>query len=111
MLAIVFTTCSSISYLQRGELHYQDEKDALDDQLRVQQTTVIGNESTSPWQTILSHKKSPYSLPRFFSFLNTSSCTVAGSSIPRSEQDVEAFEQAGFRLVVTLIKETPLSPS
>lgn len=111
MLAIIFATCSSISNVQRGELQSQDEKDALDDQLRVQQTTVIGNESTSPWQTILLRKKSPYSLPRFFSFLNTGSCTVAGSSIPRNEQDIEAFEQAGFRLVVTLIKETPLSPS
>lgn len=111
MLAIIFATCSSISHMQRGDLQSQDEKDALDDQLRAQQTTVIGNESTSPWQTILPYKKSPYSLPRFFSFLNTSSCTVAGASIPRNEQDIEAFEQAGFKLVVTLIKETPLSPS
>ncbi|KAG0346282.1 hypothetical protein BG004_001990 [Podila humilis] len=110
MLAIVLTTSSSIPHFQRAKIHSHDEKDILGDQLRVQQTTVIGNESTSPWQTILPTKKSPHGLPRFFSFLNSSSCTVAGSSIPRNEQDIEALEMAGFKLVVTLIKESPLSP-
>ncbi|KAI8600137.1 hypothetical protein EDD21DRAFT_306951 [Dissophora ornata] len=69
----------------------------------------MGNAATVTWQTVLSQKRTPHNLPRFFSYLNSSSCTVAGSSIPRNEIDVDALEQAGFRLVITLIKEYPLS--
>ncbi|KAK3813558.1 MAG: protein-tyrosine phosphatase-like protein, partial [Linnemannia elongata] len=50
-------------------------------------------------------------MPRFFSFLDPSSSTIAGCSIPRNELDIDALEQAGFRLVITLIRESPLSPS
>ncbi|KAG0228379.1 hypothetical protein BGX31_006590 [Mortierella sp. GBA43] len=81
------------------------------EQLRVEQTTSMGNTATVTWQTSLTQKRTPHSLPRFFSFLNSSSCTVAGCSIPRNEIDVDALEQAGFRLVITMIRESPLSPA
>ncbi|KAF9429857.1 Dual specificity protein phosphatase 23 [Podila epigama] len=112
MLAIVLATASSIPYRRRQDaLQSHQQTTGLDEQLRAEQATIIGNECTSPWQTILPRKKSPHALPRFFSFLNPSSCTVAGASIPRNETDIEALEQAGFKLVVTLIKESPLPPS
>ncbi|KAF9433829.1 Dual specificity protein phosphatase 23 [Entomortierella beljakovae] len=114
MLAVAFTTISSISTNSLLELRNesQDRIEGWNQQLRIQQSTALGNSATlSNWQTTLSQKRTPYSLPRFFSYLNTSSSTVAGCSIPRNEQDIDALEQAGFRLVITLIKESPLSAS
>ncbi|KAI1310280.1 hypothetical protein EDD11_003749 [Mortierella claussenii] len=107
ILAIVLATVTSITITSRQE-HPQE----FQDQLQIQQSTLLGNSATlAVWQTALSYKKTPHNLPRFFSFLNPSSCTVAGCSILRNEQDVDALEQAGFRLIITLIKESPLSPA
>ncbi|KAF9170592.1 hypothetical protein BGX21_009266 [Mortierella sp. AD011] len=114
MLAIVFATTSSIATTARliSSHDSQEQLTAWSQQLQAQQTTLLGNSATlSSWQTALSQKKTPHNLPRFFSYLNTSSCTVAGCSIPRNELDIDALEQAGFRLVITLIKESPLSAS
>ncbi|KAF9349901.1 hypothetical protein BGX26_011865 [Mortierella sp. AD094] len=114
LLAIVFATTSSITTTARLVSNHdsQEQLAAWNQQLQAQQTTLLGNTATlSSWQTVLPQKKTPHNLPRFFSYLNTSSCTVAGCSIPRNELDVDALEQAGFRLVITLIKESPLSAS
>ncbi|KAF9201243.1 Dual specificity protein phosphatase 23 [Haplosporangium sp. Z 27] len=114
MLAIIFATTSSIAtaeYLASSH-ESQEHLATWNHEVQIQQTTLLGNTAISNnWQTVLSKKKTPHNLPRFFSYLNTSSCTVAGCSIPRNELDINAFEQAGFRLVITLIKESPLSVS
>ncbi|KAK3817609.1 MAG: hypothetical protein J3Q66DRAFT_282848, partial [Benniella sp.] len=103
-IARAATDCEASAFNPPGTHHpYQ--------QLQTQQTTSLGNTVGVTWQTSLAQKRTPHSLPRFFSFLNTSSCTVAGCSIPRNEIDVNALEQAGFRLVITLIRESPLSTS
>ncbi|KAG0324498.1 hypothetical protein BGZ99_001746 [Dissophora globulifera] len=114
MLAIVFATTSSIAIIARRNIANSGDGSVerlavYDQQMQVQQTTVMGNTTTVTWQTALTEKRTPHNLPRFFSFLDTNSCTVAGSSIPRNEADIDAMEQAGFRLVITLIKESPLS--
>ncbi|KAG0199430.1 hypothetical protein BGX28_007327 [Mortierella sp. GBA30] len=103
LLAIVFATAS--------EQSLKDINTHSDQHLQTQQATIMGNEATTTWQTTLIQKRTPYNLPRFFSFLNSNSCTVAGCSIPRNEMDIDALEQAGFQLVITLIKESPLSPT
>ncbi|KAF9966123.1 hypothetical protein BGZ70_003253 [Mortierella alpina] len=101
LLAIVLATASKISQTDSP----------LDQQLRVQQATILGNEATTIWQTTITQKPAPHNLPRFFSFLNPNSCTVAGCSIPRNELDIDALAQNGFKLVITLIRESPLSPT
>ncbi|KAF9114264.1 hypothetical protein BGX27_011315 [Mortierella sp. AM989] len=114
MLAIIFTTTSSITTAAYFNSSHESQEQlvAWNHQIQIQQSTLLGNTVTqSSWQTALPQKKTPHNLPRFFSFLNTSSCTVAGCSIPRNELDIDALEQAGFRLVITLIKESPLSAS
>ncbi|KAF9128038.1 hypothetical protein BGW39_005379 [Mortierella sp. 14UC] len=112
LLAIVFATLSSLLTTRRAAVgHDVQEKEAFDQQLLFQQSTILGNQASSTWQTILPQKRTPHSMPRFFSFLDPSSSTVAGCSIPRNELDIDALEQAGFRLVITLIKESPLSAS
>ncbi|KAG9324025.1 hypothetical protein KVV02_003504 [Mortierella alpina] len=101
LLAIVLATATKVS-----------QKDSqVDQQHRVQQATILGNEATVIWQTTVTQKQAPHNLPRFFSFLNPNSCTVAGCSIPRNELDIDALAQNGFRLVITLIRESPLSPT
>ena len=112
MLAIVLATESSIARAATdGEASAFNPSGShhLYQPLQTQQTTSLGNTVSVNWQTSLAQKRTPHSLPRFFSFLNTSSCTVAGCSIPRNAIDVDALEQAGFRLVITLIRESPLS--
>ncbi|KAF9904416.1 hypothetical protein EC991_002690 [Linnemannia zychae] len=112
LLAIVFATLSSLLTKRRAAVgHDSQEKEAFDQQLIFQQSTLLGNQASSTWQTILPQKRTPHSMPRFFSFLDSSSSTVAGCSIPRNELDIDALEQTGFRLVITLIKESPLSAS
>lgn len=112
LLAIVFATLSSILNSRHAAVsHDVQEKESFDEQLMVQQSTLLGNQVNSTWQTILPQKRTPHSMPRFFSFLDPSSSTVAGCSIPRNELDIDALEQAGFRLVITLIRESPLSAS
>ncbi|KAG0047710.1 hypothetical protein BGZ83_007281 [Gryganskiella cystojenkinii] len=112
LLAIVLTTSTELARRPMEEQLEPQEQLAYDRQIQVQQTGILGNEATrASWQTILPQKQTPHSLPRFFSFLNSSSCTVAGSSVPRNEQDIDAFSQAGFRLIITLMKESPLSPA
>ncbi|KAF9190485.1 Dual specificity protein phosphatase 23 [Haplosporangium sp. Z 767] len=107
MLAIVLATTSASSPLSLQKIETMPDRNSL----QIQQTTRLGNEASSTWQTCLDQKRTPHNLPRFFSFLNSSSCTVAGCSTPRNEMDIDALEQAGFRLVITLIKESPLSPT
>ncbi|KAG0215769.1 hypothetical protein BGX33_000880 [Mortierella sp. NVP41] len=112
LLAIVFATLSSLLTTRRAAVEHDiQEKESFDQQLLIQQSTLLGNQVSSTWQTILPQKRTPHSMPRFFSFLDPSSSTVAGCSIPRNELDIDALEQAGFRLVITLIKESPLSAS
>ncbi|KAF9548631.1 hypothetical protein EC957_005870 [Mortierella hygrophila] len=106
-LAIVFATLSSLMASRRAAVGYEIQEQ----ELLVQQSTLLGNQATSTWQTMLPQKRAPHSMPRFFSFLDPSSSTVAGCSIPRNELDIDALEQAGFRLVITLIRESPLSPN
>ncbi|KAF9573069.1 hypothetical protein EC968_009029 [Mortierella alpina] len=101
LLAIVLATASRNSQTDSQ----------LDQQHRFQQATTLGNEATTIWQTTITQKPAPHNLPRFFSFLNPNSCTVAGCSIPRNELDIDALEQNGFKLVITLIRESPLSPT
>ncbi|CAO3570897.1 unnamed protein product [Mortierella alpina] len=101
LLAIVLATASKISQADSQ----------LDQQLRPRQATILGNEATTIWQTTITQKPAPHNLPRFFSFLNPHSCTVAGCSIPRNELDIDALAQSGFKLVITLIREIPLSPT
>jgi hypothetical protein len=112
LLAIVFATLSSLLTSRRAAVRYDaQEKESFDEQLMVQHSTLLGNQVSSTWQTILPQKRTPHSMPRFFSFLDPSSSTVAGCSIPRNELDIDALEQAGFKLVITLIRESPLSAS
>ncbi|KAF9930660.1 Dual specificity protein phosphatase 23 [Linnemannia zychae] len=111
-LAIIFATLSSLLITRRAAVGQDvQEKELFDQELLVQQSTLLGNQVSTTWQTILPQKRTPHSMPRFFSFLNPSSSTIAGCSIPRNELDIDALEQAGIRLVITLIKESPLSPS
>ncbi|KAF9152082.1 hypothetical protein BG015_005831 [Linnemannia schmuckeri] len=107
LLAIVFATLSSLLTSRRAAVG----DDFQEQELLAQQSTLLGNQVSSTWQTMLPQKRTPHSMPRFFSFLNPSSSTVAGCSIPRNELDIDALEQAGFRLVITLIRESPLSAS
>ncbi|KAF9916628.1 hypothetical protein BX616_003274 [Lobosporangium transversale] len=119
ILAIIFATNASIAINTRRSLvvqrsHKNETLLAWERQVQIQQTTLLGNSSiSSSWQaTLWPQKKTPHNMPRFFSYLNvTHSCSVAGCSIPRNEQDIDALEQAGFRLVITLIRESPLSPT
>ncbi|KAG0372996.1 hypothetical protein BGX24_012312 [Mortierella sp. AD032] len=112
LLAIVFATLSSLLTTRRAAVgHDVQEKEVFDQQLLFQQSTLLGNQASSNWQTTLRQKRTPHSMPRFFSFLDPSSSTVAGCSIPRNELDIDALEQAGFKLVITLIRESPLSAS
>ncbi|KAG0234198.1 hypothetical protein BGW42_006836 [Actinomortierella wolfii] len=71
-------------------------------------TLLLGNEVTASWQIMIPQKRTPHSMPRFFSYLNPCTATVAGCSIPRNELDLAALAESGVRLVVTLIKESPL---
>ncbi|KAF8948781.1 hypothetical protein BGZ47_002754 [Haplosporangium gracile] len=107
LLAIVFATLSSLLTSRRAAAG----DDFQGQELLAQQPTLLGNQVSATWQTMLPQKRTPHSMPRFFSFLDPSSSTVAGCSIPRNELDIDALEQAGFKLVITLIRESPLSAS
>ncbi|GJJ75612.1 hypothetical protein EMPS_07970 [Entomortierella parvispora] len=112
LLAIILATSTELTLRQQDENEGPQEQLAYDRQLEVQQNGILGNEATrASWQAILPQKHTPHSLPRFFSFLNSSSCTVAGCSVPRNEQDIDALHQVGFNLVISLMKESPLPPS
>ncbi|KAF9971306.1 hypothetical protein BGZ73_005764 [Actinomortierella ambigua] len=80
-----------------------------DDHHALPPTTLLGNEVSSTWQIMIPQKRTPHSMPRFFSYLNpAAAATAAGCSIPRNELDIAALAESGVRLVITLIKETPL---
>ncbi|KAF9433544.1 hypothetical protein BGZ76_009302 [Entomortierella beljakovae] len=114
MLAIVLSTVTSALTASQSTLSIESHEvlSSWTQQMQARQTAVLGNTSLSTvWQSFLKSERIPHKLPRFFSYLNTCSFTVAGSSIPRSETDIDSFEEAGFRLVITLCKESPLLTS
>ncbi|KAF9161303.1 hypothetical protein DFQ26_004680 [Actinomortierella ambigua] len=115
LLAIVLATTSHHSQLlfttgQRTDTSKSDLLNGTDQPHHGHPlTTLLGNEVSATWQIVIPQKRTPHSMPRFFSYLNpTAAATIAGCSTPRNELDIAALAETGVRLIVTLIKESPL---